>query len=115
MSANATYPKYAALLAEEKNRLESELAELGFASATDTGLHYDPNFADSSQVTAERGESGALVAELRRSLADVEAALERIEKGTYGRCAVCGGDIGADRLEAMPAVTTCIKDAKSAR
>jgi RNA polymerase-binding transcription factor DksA len=115
MSADLSLSKYEASLREEQARLESELAELGYATATDTGLDYDSNFADTSQVTAERGESEALAKELRHSLADVVTALERIASGTYGLCAVCGKEIAPDRLEAMPAVTTCIEDAKAAR
>ncbi len=49
---------YRALLEEERASLSHQLAELGFGDAG--GLKYDPNFADSSQVTAERGEAEAL-------------------------------------------------------
>src|SRR5512135_1400362 len=41
-------------------------------------------------------------------LREVDAALERIEKGTYGLCAVCHGAIEADRLEADPLLCNCI-------
>ena len=115
MSAELSLSKFEALLHEEQARLQAELEELGYATASDTGLVYDSNFADTSQVTAERGESEALATKLRQSLADVLAALERIEGGTYGLCAVCGKAITSDRLEAMPTVTTCIDDAKSVR
>ncbi len=115
MSAELSLSKYESLLREEQSRLQAELAELGYATATDTGLNYDSNFADSSQVTAERGESEALASKLRRSLAEVLSALSRIEQGRYGYCSVCGKEISPDRLEAMPTVTTCIADAKSAR
>jgi len=106
---------YAALLEEERDSLLRQLSELGFGQAGATGLDYDSNFADSSQVSAERGESEALVGELRNSLAAVEKALERIANGTYGYCQKCGRPIGDARLEAMPAVTTCIEHASSAR
>ena len=76
-----------------------------------SGLNYDSNFADSSQVTAERGEAERLATELREALDEVEAAIERVEAGTYGLCEVCGKPIGAARLEAMPAARLCIADA----
>ena len=41
-------------------------------------------------------------------LAHVDAALKRIEEGTYGVCANCGKPIQPERLEAMPWVTLCI-------
>ena len=81
--------------------LRSQLAELGFGDAG--GLTYDSNFADSSQVTAERGEAEALAGSLREQLAEVEGAIERLAHGTYGLCAGCGQPINPARLEAMPA------------
>src|ERR1700679_1335793 len=102
---------YAALLRAEQTELRAQLKELGFADEGDTGLNYDSNFADSSQVTAERGEAERLATELRESLEEGDAALERLEAGTYGLCEVCGKPIGAARLEAMPAARLCIADA----
>lgn len=43
-----------------------------------------------------------------RELAEVEAALLRIEAGAYGRCENCGGPIGAQRLRAIPEARNCI-------
>ena len=83
-----------------------QLADLGFGSTT--GDHYDPNFADSSQVTAERGEAEALAATLGQTLADVERALVKIDNGTYGQCEQCGQAIPEQRLEAMPTARRCI-------
>jgi RNA polymerase-binding transcription factor DksA len=107
--------KYKALLEQERSTLARQLAELGFGGASDTGLAYDANFADSSQVTAERSEAEALASELRSSLAEVERALERVEAGTYGTCLRCGKPIAPARLEAKPAVTTCISCASLPR
>jgi RNA polymerase-binding transcription factor DksA len=101
---------YSELLHSEQARLTADLAELGFADG-ETGLNYDSNFADSSQVTAERGEAERLAIELREALDEVDAALVRLAEGTYGRCEVCGKPIGAARLEAMPAARLCIVDA----
>jgi RNA polymerase-binding transcription factor DksA len=98
------------LLQTEQSRLKSELTELGFADGGG-GLNYDSNFADSSQVTAERGEAERLAIELREALEEVDGALERLAAGTYGYCEVCGKPIGAARLEAMPAARLCIVDA----
>ncbi len=44
----------------------------------------------------------------RKLLGKIEAALARIEAGTYGVCERCGGPIGADRLRARPVTTFCI-------
>ncbi len=105
---------YRALLLGERESLESQLHELGFGD-TGGGLAYDSNFADTSQVTAERGETEALVRELRDALADVERALEKLDEGSYGTCERCGQPIAPARLEAMPAVKTCIQCASTQR
>lgn len=39
----------------------------------------------------------------------VNAALQRIEEGTYGRCVACGKEIPAERLDALPYTAYCIE------
>ena len=95
-----------AQLERERDDLRRQLEEIGFGD--DGGLNYDSNFADSSQVTAERGEAEALAVSLREALSEVEDALGKIEAGTYGRCESCGKAIAPARLEAKPAARLCI-------
>ena len=97
---------YRQLLEDERADLRRQLAELGFGEGG--GLNYDPNFADTSQVSAERGEAAALAGQLQEALAEVEAAIARLAEGTYGRCESCGKPIGSARLEAKPAARRCI-------
>src|SRR5262245_26540595 len=102
-----------AQLEEEQGRLHAQLAELGHGP---TGsLSFDEGFADSSQVTAERGEIEALAGRLTEALRDVDDALAKIDAGTYGRCESCGGEIAKDRLDAMPAARLCMKCASKSR
>ena len=105
MANDAPTVDYRALLEEEKRDLEAKLQELGLGGP---GLTYDSNFADSSQVTAERGEVEALAAKLRDTLEEVEQALGKLGEGTYGACEGCGQPIDPVRLEAMPATRYCI-------
>ncbi|HZU79679.1 MAG TPA: TraR/DksA C4-type zinc finger protein [Acidimicrobiales bacterium] len=105
MASDAPTVDYRALLEEERQELLAKLHELGVGEA---GLTYDSNFADSSQVTAERGEVEALAAKLRDTLAEVEQALAKLGEGTYGTCEGCGEPIDPVRLEAMPATKYCI-------
>jgi RNA polymerase-binding transcription factor DksA len=100
---------YRQLLEAERGQLQSELSELGFGDGG--GLDYDPNFADSSQVTAERGEAVVLAGQLRETLEEVAQAIVRLEEGSYGSCEQCGVAIEPARLEAMPATRFCIKHA----
>jgi DnaK suppressor protein len=100
-------------LQKEKAQLTERLAELGFGPGE--GLYFDHNFADSSQVTAERGELERLARELKESLEEIEKALQKIDEGTYGICEGCRRAINKARLEAMPAVRYCIECASKRR
>lgn len=44
----------------------------------------------------------------RAEAAAIRAALQRLDAGTYGRCARCGRAIGDARLTALPFATTCV-------
>ena len=109
MASEATLADIRTTLEAERESLRAQLDGLGFGSTT--GDHYDPNFADSSQVTAERGEAEALATQLQATLEDVDRALIKLDQGTYGVCEVCGQPIGEARLEAMPTARLCIADA----
>ncbi len=100
-----------AQLEAERADLVSQLAELGVGAGPGAALTYDANFADSSQVTAEKGEAEALAATLQEQLDAVDAALGRMEAGTYGLCERCHQPIAPARLEAMPSATRCIQHA----
>jgi len=107
---DATDIDYRRLLQMEQDQLRAELSELGFDEGR-TGLDYDANFADTSQVTAERGEAEALAGKLKDTLEEVAAAIARLDEGTYGTCEVCGVAVNPARLEAMPATRFCIEHA----
>jgi RNA polymerase-binding transcription factor DksA len=111
MAADATIQSLRATLEEERQSLRARLAELGHGAK---GLDYDPNFADSSQVTAERGETEALVNKLVEALREVEHALEKFGTDRYGLCESCGQPIAPARLEARPEARLCIDCAGAA-
>jgi RNA polymerase-binding transcription factor DksA len=106
MASEVTLADIHSALETERDELRGQLADLGFGSST--GDHYDPNFADSSQVAAERGEAEALAAKLSDTLAEVEHALAKLDAGTYGTCEDCGQPIAEARMEAMPTARRCI-------
>jgi DnaK suppressor protein len=99
-------------LESQRSSLRQELQELGYGTE---GLSYDANFADSSQVTAERGETEALAMSLTANLLDVERALAKLDGGTFGVCESCHREIAEARLEAMPAARYCIECAAKRR
>src|SRR4051812_8645806 len=108
--AETTEANRRAALTAELERVTGQLRELGVDRSS-----YDDGFADSGQVTAERGEVEALAGTLRETLQEINEALAKLEAGTYGRCESCGGSISEARLEAMPAAKFCIDCASKRR
>ncbi|MFC2073190.1 TraR/DksA C4-type zinc finger protein, partial [Chloroflexota bacterium] len=58
----------------------------------------------------------ALEKQIKEHLSEVEHALDKFKKGTYGLCDSCGQSIASDRLEVLPQASLCVnckaKDAK---
>ncbi|MEL7210848.1 MAG: hypothetical protein AAGK32_21870, partial [Actinomycetota bacterium] len=66
--------------------LEEEREHLVEQLETIEGREFDENFADSGQVAAEQGEAKTLAGSLQEQLDDVEAALVKLDDGSYGQC-----------------------------
>lgn len=100
----AEMTKYRELLEEQKEALRRQLTDMGADPDADSleGLDFDFGFADSAQSTAERNKVLAVIERLRENLHDIDLALTKIEKGTYGVCERCGDPIASERLEAIP-------------
>jgi DnaK suppressor protein len=64
--------------------------------------------ADDANMVFEAERNQGVVENAQRLLAQVDAALGRIENGTYGKCVRCGQEINPKRLEALPYATLCI-------
>lgn len=99
-----------------RTRLEQMLADLDRSSETlrgeggDSGelstIDQHPADIATDISDADRGE--AMLELIIVQQEQVRAALQRVEDGTYGRCVVCGVEIGDDRLEARPEAARCI-------
>lgn len=68
---------------------------------------YDNHPADDATELYEREKDVALSQHYKLQLLNINRALEAIDKGTYGKCEVCGKDIPLERLEALPTTTYC--------
>jgi DnaK suppressor protein len=86
---------------ENAGSLEDETGELVSGSA-------DQHMADTATQTVEREIGNTLELHDERLLVAIDAALDRIEAGSYGQCVNCGAHIPEERLEAMPWATLCI-------
>ena len=98
-----------ALLQSQREQLLAEVREKIAASEDSLG------FANQSKITDDDGLADAaaemdvaLVMRESQELQDIEAALARMDDGSYGSCTDCGGDIGEARLKATPEARRCL-------
>lgn len=109
-------------LAKEKTLLEDELATVGTPSnpntpggweATSGNIEVDS--ADENELAdkmEELEDNEGILQQLEKQLKEVNEALAKIDKGTYGICEISGDPIEKERLEANPAARTCVKHMK---
>lgn len=71
----------------------------------------DEHDPEGATIAFERAQLEALGSAARTRLTEVDAALARLDAGTYGRCAVGGEPLDDARLEARPTATTCVAHA----
>jgi YteA family regulatory protein len=87
---------------------ENDTAEQDKYSPTELS-NYDNHPAEIGTEMFQAGMNMALRVHEEHLLKDIHDALKRIDEGTYGKCAFCGVDIDAERLEAIPYVRLCKK------
>lgn len=108
-----------------RERLEVERERLEHARETvnhrgslaeetgDLAIGAEDHLADSATETFMRELDDGLGENAEHLLAEIDAALQRIDQGTFGICVVCGGPIGEERLDAVPYATLCIDDKRA--
>lgn len=99
---------YTALAAQLTARL-AELAGRSEEIEADLRGALDADFSEQAVDLADDEALEGVDDVLHAEAAQIRAALARIENGTYGTCANCGDTIPAERLEAQPVATRCIK------
>lgn len=96
-------------LEEERATLRSEIEALAVENQNQQDDYGVGNhLADDASEVFTRERNLALRNNAEDLLAQVDAALQRLDEGTYGMCARCGQPIAAERLEALPYATLCI-------
>jgi len=102
--------RFRELLLDERRRVTEAIEYLHAENAGSMDEEIpETGMADTATVTVDRELDYSLEENSAHVLREIEAALGRIEKGTFGTCARCGKTIGEERLEAMPYVTLCIE------
>jgi len=97
----AAMPAYRGLLEDEWRNQVAEITRLALGALD--GPDGDGPWTEDLHVAAE------LIAAARQRLEETEAALHRIDAGSYGRCVNCGHGITAQRLEVLPAARYCVR------
>jgi YteA family regulatory protein len=107
------------LIVQERERLEALVREReaeGIGSESESEniselSSIDQHPGDLGTETFEREKDFSLLQQLEAEIEDLDAALRKVDEGTYGICEVCGKEIDPERLEAMPGTRTCIEHA----
>lgn len=106
-------------LLKERERVEAAIAHLRSdhpgsldEEVEETSPTSDNHLGETATATLNREIDYTLGENSEQVLSEIEAALERIDAGTFGTCARCGKEIGAERLEARPWASLCIDDAR---
>jgi DnaK suppressor protein len=103
------------ILLEERDRVLRAIENLhnetpgSLEEATGEETSFDNHLADTATVTYDREMDYTLEENSEAVLAAIDAALRRIEDGTYGTCQRCGKPIAPERLEALPYAELCIE------
>jgi RNA polymerase-binding protein DksA len=107
--------KYQDLLHSERQRLEAELQEIENRTARISESErasefssYEDHPADLASETFEREKDLAIGESVESLLNQVNTALEKIERGTFGVCDACRRPIKKARLQAIPFATLCV-------
>lgn len=101
-------------LLARKRQVEGDLKSFTKNDAHEKDEHHTkfPNYGDKSdenvQEIDEYTTNLATEKVLESTLRDIDNALDRIKKGTYGICKYCKKEIGEKRLLARPVANTCI-------
>ena len=98
-------------LEAERHRLSDELVQLQkTASSTEERREGSPfgKREEEATETLELEKRLTMENRLRREIAAIEHAQDKMEKGTYGLCDNCGLPIGQERLEALPQASLCM-------
>ncbi len=110
------WEKFRDLLLAERTRLEAELEEIESRTAHASDAEratelssYDDHPADLASETFEREKDLAIAESVESLLNQVNTALEKVDRGTYGTCDACGRPIKKARLQALPFATLCLE------
>ncbi|GAB4451210.1 MAG: hypothetical protein Kow00120_21560 [Anaerolineae bacterium] len=107
-----TYEQLHDELKAQRESLLADLQELD-ARAKQWFIGYETHPADAGTYAFDQAAEQAMRNNIAKTLREVEEALKRFEKGTYGVCDNCGKVIDIARLEAIPHTSLCMRCAET--
>ncbi|WZH51644.1 MAG: TraR/DksA C4-type zinc finger protein [Nocardioides alkalitolerans] len=110
--ADALRTERAATLARLTRLREEHAAFVAASRDSNADDEHDP---EGATIAFERAQVETLLREGTERLREIDAALDRVARGAYGVCAVCGRPIDPARLAVRPSATTCVPCASPAR
>jgi RNA polymerase-binding protein DksA len=90
-----------------RHRAALERRRHSLADEQDLLAEREPDWPDAASNETSAALLEGLSETERRTIATIQAALLRIERGTYGKCVTCNGPIGLARLNALPEADRC--------
>jgi DnaK suppressor protein len=109
------YDELKAMLETRRRELACEVRDKIRDARTDSILERDVlDQGESSEVDIQDGIGFALIQMKAETLDKIDAALQRLDEGTYGDCVECGAEIAGPRLRALPFAVRC-RDCEEAR
>ena len=102
------------MLLERKTTIESNIADSidNISKLNNCDCKDDLDFAEAS---SDSFTSGIIINQQKQELSEIEEALDRIEKSTYGICDMCDEAIAIGRLKAKPFAKFCTSTSISTR
>ncbi|MGH8947302.1 MAG: TraR/DksA family transcriptional regulator [Acidimicrobiia bacterium] len=95
-------------LIDRKAELQLELDRLTAPPTSGAAVSFGKRVGDGTTEAVERLSTTATARSITHTIEDIDRALAKLDDGTYGTCDVCGQQIGAARLEALPAASRCV-------
>jgi DnaK suppressor protein len=98
-----------AALDDKRRELLERIARFGASDPAETSnLNFGKRIGDGTTYAVERMTGAYQARTLYETVTEIERALERLDQGSYGRCASCGEVIPAGRLAALPWAELCV-------
>lgn len=113
--ADRFYAEQRSLLEAERAVYLQQLAALQadadqIAAEMEPGdVQFDEESGEGGTLSVERERDLALSAKARGAIEEIDQALVRLEKGTYGICSQCAKPIKRVRLKALPYASMCVE------